>query len=93
MIQINEYFNGNVKSLVINGAAGKETVGVMAPGEYEFSTSQKEVILVISGALVVKLPTESTWNVFEKGDSFEVAANQKFQLKIYVDSSYLCQYM
>jgi len=93
MIKVNEYFNGNVKSLVVNGVAGKETVGVMAPGEYEFSTSQKEVMSVITGALVVKLPGSENFDIFYVGDRFEVPANAKFQLKVYVDTAYLCQYL
>lgn len=93
MISVNEYFDGKVKSLVVNGVAGKETVGVMAPGEYEFGTSQKEIMTVITGALVVKLPEATDWDVFQKGESFEVDANTKFQLKVYVDTAYLCQYM
>lgn len=93
MIAVNEYFDGKVKSLVINGVAGKETVGVMVPGEYEFGTSQKEIMTVITGALVVKLPGEKSWDVFQKGEAFEVPANEKFQLKVFVETAYLCQYL
>ena len=93
MVQSNEYFGGKVKSLVVNGSAGKETVGVMLPGEYEFSTSQKEIMQVISGTLIVKLDSEDEWEIFEKGDAFEVPANEKFHLKVYVDTAYLCQYL
>ncbi len=93
MITVNEYFGGKVKSLVVNGVVGKETVGVMAPGEYEFGTSQKEIMSVITGALVVKLPESTDWEIFYTGDRFEVAANTKFQLKVYVDTAYLCQYL
>ena len=92
MIAVNEYFGGNVKSLSLTGTTGKETVGVMAPGEYEFSTSQRELMSIISGALVVKLPDSDVFEPFYKGDMFEVPANTKFQLKVYVDTAYLCQY-
>lgn len=93
MIKVNEYFDGKVKSLVVNGVAGRETVGVMAPGEYEFGTSQKEIMSVITGALVVKLPESEDFEIFYAGDRFEVPANAKFQLKVYVDTAYLCQYL
>lgn len=92
MIQVNEYFDGKVKSLALNSSTGKETVGVMAPGEYEFGTSQREVMTIISGALVVKLPDSEQFEPFYKGDLFEVPANTKFQLKVYTDTAYLCQY-
>ena len=42
MIEVNEYFDGNVKSFAVNSDAGKKTVGVMKPGEYEFDTQTKE---------------------------------------------------
>jgi len=93
MIKVNEYFDGKVKSLVVNGVAGKETIGVMAPGEYEFSTSQKEIMSVVSGALVVKLSESDDFDIFYTGDRFEVPANAKYQLKVYIDTAYLCQYL
>ncbi|MFP3355023.1 pyrimidine/purine nucleoside phosphorylase, partial [Pseudoalteromonas sp. SIMBA_153] len=34
MFQVNEYFNGTVKSIAFAGEEGPATVGVMAPGEY-----------------------------------------------------------
>lgn len=93
MVQVNEYFNGKVKSLTLAGVTGKETVGVMQPGEYQFSTSQKEIMTVISGAMVVKFPNTEDWEIFYAGDKFEVTANDTFLLKIYVDTAYLCQYL
>jgi purine/pyrimidine-nucleoside phosphorylase len=93
MINVNEYFDGKVKSLTLNGVSGKETVGVMLPGEYEFGTSQKEVMTVVSGALVVKLPGETEFEVFQADEAFEIPANSKFQLKVFVETAYLCQYL
>lgn len=92
MISINEYFNGNVKSLGYTSAAGKSTIGVMEPGDYEFGTSQHETMTVIQGALTVKLPNSSNWETFKAGTAFEVEANTKFQLKVTEQTSYLCEY-
>ena len=92
MFKVNEYFDGKVKSIGFQSATLPATVGVMAPGEYEFGTSQKEVMSVISGALTVKLPGNQSWQVFAEGESFEVEANAKFQLKVAVDTAYLCTY-
>ena len=64
----------------------------MAVGEYEFGTSQKEIMTVVSGKLVVKLPGNETWQTFDAGDAFEVPANSKFQLKVAIDTAYLCTY-
>ena len=93
MVQVNEYFNGKVKSLTVNLKAGKQTIGVMEPGEYEFGTGSKEVMHVISGALTVMLPDSQHWQVFETGSVFQVPANSKFQLKVAVDTAYLCEYL
>lgn len=92
MLKVNEYFGGNVKSIGFQSATLPASVGVMAPGEYEFGTSQKETMTVVSGELVVRLPGESAYSAYPEGASFIVEANQKFQLKIAVATAYLCTY-
>jgi len=92
MFQVNEYFNGTVKSIAFAGEEGPATVGVMAPGEYEFCTAKREIMHVVSGALTVKLPGSDNWETFNAGDKFNVAADSKFQLKVAVDTAYLCEY-
>jgi len=92
MLKVNEYFDGKVKSIAFKTATLPATVGVMVAGDYEFGTSQKEVMTVVSGILDVQLPGTTSFKRFEAGDSFTVAANQKFQLKVPVDTAYLCTY-
>jgi len=92
MLKVNEYFGGSVKSIGFRAADGPATVGVMAPGNYEFGTSTKEIMSVVSGSLTVKLPGSETWKEFEPGDAFVVEKDRKFQLKVAVDSAYLCLY-
>ena len=92
MINANEYFDGNVKSLGFTDAESKATVGVMNPGSYEFSTSQKEIMQVISGVLKIQLPESGEWNTYSAGESFEVEANKTFQVEVTEPSSYLCRY-
>ena len=92
MFQVNEYFDGNVKSIAFQGEALPATVGVMAPGDYEFGTSQKETMTVVSGALTVKLPGTDDWQTFKSGTTFNVDANVKFQVQVAQDTAYLCTY-
>lgn len=92
MLNVNEYFDGKVKSISFQTATLPATVGVMAPGEYTFSTSKKEVMTVVSGALTVQLPGSSEWRTFDAGTSFEVPANASFNLKVAIDTAYLCTY-
>jgi uncharacterized protein YaiE (UPF0345 family) len=92
MLTVNEYFDGKVKSIAFQSETLPATVGVMVAGEYEFGTSQKEVMTVVSGQLTVKLPGSDEWVDFKNGDHFIVEANQKFQLKVPVDTAYFCTY-
>ncbi|WP_260295164.1 pyrimidine/purine nucleoside phosphorylase [Sedimenticola hydrogenitrophicus] len=92
MFKINQYFDGNVASIAFQTATLPATVGVMAVGEYEFGTSQKETITVVSGGLTVMLPGAADWQDFRQGDRFIVAAGEKFQLKVAEESAYLCTY-
>jgi uncharacterized protein YaiE (UPF0345 family) len=92
MLKVNEYFNGQVKSISVHGGDLPATVGVMAAGEYEFGTSQREYMTVIEGALTVRLPGADAWQTFNAGETFIVEANQKFQLQVARDTAYLCKY-
>ncbi len=92
MLQVNEYFEGKVKSIGFQTETLSATVGVMAPGEYKFGTSQKETMTVVSGALSVKLPDVDDWQTFSAGEYFVVDANLSFQLQVAVDTAYLCTY-
>lgn len=92
MLKVNEYFDGQVKSISFQTVTLPASVGVMAPGEYEFGTSQKETMTVVSGALAVCLPGESRFESFGPGESFVVEANEKFQLQVATDTAYLCTY-
>lgn len=92
MFKVNEYFEGKVKSISFTTEGGPATVGVMAAGEYEFGTSTREIMTVITGKMVVRLPGSNDWKELKAAETFEVPANQKFQLKIPADASYLCLY-
>ena len=92
MFDVNNYFEGKVASIAFQGEKLPATVGVMAPGDYEFGTSQKEYMSVISGALTVKLPGSDAWVTYSSGETFEVEANQKFGVKVAADTAYMCLY-
>ena len=92
MFDVNEYFDGNVRSIGFQTATLPATVGVMARGDYEFDTLKKEVMTVISGALTAKLPGSDAFVTYPAGSAFTVAANETFQLQVAVDTAYLCTY-
>ena len=92
MFKVNEYFNGNVKSIAFKTAQYPATVGVIGPGQYEFGTSTIEVMTVITGKLSVLLPDSAAWADYGPGKSFTVQANKKFKVKADSDTAYLCLY-
>ncbi len=92
MLKVNSYFNDTVKSIAFANAEGTATVGVMEPGEYEFGTSCVEYMTIVSGALTVMLPDANEWKTFTKGETFVVAKDTKFQLKVEEQTAYCCFY-
>lgn len=92
MFNTNQYFDGKVASIAFQTETLPATVGVMDIGEFTFGTSQHETMTVVSGALTVKLPTSENWQTFNPGESFEIAANAEFQVKVAVQTAYLCTY-
>lgn len=92
MFEVNEYFDAKVKSIAFDTPTNTATMGVMAPGEYEFATSQHETMTVVSGIMSVLLPDASDWATYTAGKVFKIAADQTFQVKVSVNTAYLCLY-
>lgn len=92
MFDVNEYFDGKVKSLAFNAAEDKATIGVMAAGDYEFGTNCIEHMTLINGEMSVKLPDEDDWREITINETFIVQANVSFLVKIGCDTAYLCLY-
>jgi len=89
----NSYFDGAVTSRTLNFADGsKKTLGFMLPGEYEFGTAAAELMEITSGTLDVKLPNANEWISIQGGESFDVPANSKFQVKVKTITDYCCSY-
>ncbi len=92
MFKTNEYFDGKVKSIAFTTSDGPATIGVMAPGEYEFGTSTVELMTIITGQLTVRLPGSEEWRDYGPDKTFTVEAGEKFNLKVTQNTSYLCLY-
>jgi len=90
----NVYFDGKVTSrTVVFGDGSKKTLGIMLPGEYEFGTADKELMEIFSGELAVLLPGEEKWKTVIGGESFEVAPNAKFKLRVTSLTDYCCSFI
>ena len=90
----NVYFDGKVVSRTVIFADGaKKTLGIMQPGEYEFSTGDKEIMEIMSGELDVALPGLDSWKAVKSGEAFEVRANSKFRMKVKTLTDYCCSFV
>ncbi|MBT2733533.1 pyrimidine/purine nucleoside phosphorylase [Bacillus sp. ISL-7] len=89
----NIYFGGKVTSRTIQFQDGtQKTLGVMLPGEYEFSTSQKEEMEIQAGKLEYKLKGQD-WELIQNQGVFYVPANESFLLKVHSIVDYCCSYL
>jgi hypothetical protein len=90
----NIYFDGKVTSRTVKFADGShKTLGIMLPGEYEFGTSQTEVMEILAGELSVQLPGSEEWISISGSGEFTVPANAKFKLKVAQTTDYICSYL
>ncbi|MEF1228690.1 pyrimidine/purine nucleoside phosphorylase, partial [Vibrio fortis] len=48
---------------------------------------------VVKGALTIKRVGEDDWSTFKSGDSFEVAGDSSFDVKVAEATAYLCEYL
>ncbi|GIU49352.1 pyrimidine/purine nucleoside phosphorylase [Shewanella algidipiscicola] len=90
----NVYFDGKVMSRTVTFSDGStQTLGVVLPGEYEFSTAVGEIMHVIDGTLSVLLPGSDTWQSFSAGSQFQLAAKVSFTMRANDIAQYCCQYL
>ncbi|MEI7751118.1 MAG: pyrimidine/purine nucleoside phosphorylase [Candidatus Omnitrophota bacterium] len=90
----NVYFDGKVSSRTVLFSDGtKKTLGVMAPGDYEFGTAEKEIMEILAGKMEVQLPGDTRWRKVQGGESFEVPAQSKFKLKVSELTDYCCSFI
>ena len=90
----NVYFDGKVASRTVVFASGeKKTLGIMLPGEFKFSTGQREIMEILSGTVEILLPGTDEWQTVKGGESFEVGANAAFGIKVLSVTDYCCSYL
>lgn len=93
-IKGNSYFDGAVTSRTVIFADGsRKTLGFMQIGQYEFGTDLAELMKISSGDVEVKLPDTSSWQSIKAGESFDVPAKSKFQIKVKSITDYCCSYL
>jgi uncharacterized protein YaiE (UPF0345 family) len=91
-IKHSSYFNGGVQSLGIERHGRRQTVGVIAPGEYHFGTDGAERMTVVCGELFAKMPG-GEWKTYPAGTSFEIPGKSGFDVRADVASAYWCEFL
>ena len=92
-LQHNTYFDDAVQSIGFERSGARQSVGVMAAGEYHFGTDAPERMTVVSGELVVQLPGSTEWTSYTEGMAFDVPGSSGFDLKVAAPTAYLCEYL
>jgi purine/pyrimidine-nucleoside phosphorylase len=93
MFKVNEYYEGKVKSISFHTGDCPASTGVIAPGEYSFNTSTREIMSITSGKMSVRLPETIDWVTYLQGENFTVEAGKKFFVRVEGDTAYLCLYV
>ena len=90
----NIYFDGGVTSRTLKFPNGEhKTLGIMQPGDYQFSTGKRELMEILSGDVEVRLPGEEQWRRYGAGETFEVAANASFGIRALSLTDYCCSFV
>jgi len=90
----NSYFDGAVTSRTVHFSDGsKKTLGYMQKGEFEFGTEAAELMEITAGDVEYKLADSDEWIAVKSGESFNVPANSKFDIKVKEITDYCCSYL
>ena len=89
----NVYFEGKCVSHTIHFPDGKrKSVGVIFPAKLTFKTGEPELMEIVAGRCLVKLPGETEWREFHAGDTFKVPANSAFDIEPLETLDYVCHF-
>ena len=90
----NIYFDGKVVSRTVLFPDGsKKTLGVMQPGEYEFSTGAAEEMEILAGELEWQMKGETAWKRVAAGEAFNVPAHSTFVMRMEAVVDYCCSFL
>lgn len=94
LAKANLYYDGKVVSHTVLLEGGqKKTLGVIFPGSYRFSTGAAETMEITDGECGVVLDGETEERVYRAGQSFEVAAESAFEIRVKGQPcQYICSY-
>ena len=81
--QASVYFDGRCVSHTIELADGsRKSVGVILPAALTFNTGAPERMEGVAGSCEVRLAGSDTWTRYGAGESFDVAGNASFDIRV-----------
>jgi uncharacterized protein YaiE (UPF0345 family) len=91
--QANVYFDGKCVSHGFTLADGtKKSVGVVLPASLSFNTGAPEIMECVAGSCEYKLAGSDEWVKSSAGESFNVAGNSKFDIRVTEAYHYICHF-
>lgn len=91
--QANVYFDGKCVSHSFTLADGtRKSVGVVLPATLTFGTAAAEIMECVGGACEYRLDGTSEWLRSKPGESFQIPANSKFDVRVTEAYHYICHY-
>ena len=87
----NVYFDGKVVSHSLMMPDGtKQTLGIIYPGSYHFSTGKPEKMEIVAGDCSVKVDGAPSVQRYATGQVFELPGNSGFEIEV---KAGLCEYI
>ena len=93
MLSHNSYFEDQVQSVAFTRHGRKASVGVVAPGSFNFGTEAAERMSIISGECQVQRDGSDLVVTYAAGTNFEVASNSGFTISCDDAVAYCCEYL
>lgn len=91
--QANVYFDGKCVSHSFTLPDGtKKSVGVVLPATLTFGTAAAEIMECVGGSCEYRLAGSQEWLTAVAGQSFEIAANSQFDIRVDQAYHYICHY-
>ena len=89
----NVYFDGKCVSHSFTLADGtKKSVGVVLPATLTFGTAAAEIMECVGGSCEYKLDGSDEWKKSSAGESFQIPANSKFDIRVTEAYHDICHY-
>lgn len=91
--QANVYFDGKCISHSFTLSDGtQKSVGVVLPATLTFGTAAAEIMECVAGACEYRLDGVEDWRSCKVGESFQIPANSKFDIRVEQAFHYICHY-